>query len=76
MAEPKEQEAVVAISDARKHIAELIDVVERERMSVIITRNKRPVARLVPVAEQPTPEFLRVVGSVIDDERGVLKALE
>ena len=41
----------------------LLDEVEQQRKEIVITKRGRPVARLVPVSDQPTVVFGRLKGS-------------
>jgi prevent-host-death family protein len=41
----------------------LLDEVERQRKEIVITKRGRPVARVVPVSDQPTAVFGRLKGS-------------
>ena len=41
----------------------LLDEVEQQRKEIVITKRGRPVARLVPVSDQPAVVFGRLKGS-------------
>jgi prevent-host-death family protein len=41
----------------------LLDEVEQQRKEIIITKRGRPVARLVPISDQPVVVFGRLKGS-------------
>jgi prevent-host-death family protein len=41
----------------------LLDEVEQQRKEIVITKRGRPVARLVPVSDQPVVVFGRLKGS-------------
>ena len=41
----------------------LLDEVEQQRKEIVITKRGRPVARLVPVSDQPALVFGRLKGS-------------
>ena len=41
----------------------LLDEVEQQRKEIVITKRGRPVARLVPVSDQPPVVFGRLKGS-------------
>lgn len=49
----------------------VMDEVQRKRESVVITKNGKPVAKLVPIAEEPDPIFgfmrgkIAIVGDVV-----------
>lgn len=68
----------VSISDARKHLSELVQRVAYQGISVTITRNGKPVCELNPPAgaEGVSPDFLKLVDGVIADRKGTIKALE
>ncbi|MES2644637.1 MAG: type II toxin-antitoxin system prevent-host-death family antitoxin [Myxococcota bacterium] len=46
----------VSVYDAKTHLSRLLDAVEAGE-EVVITRNGRPVARLVPAAAAPRRRF-------------------
>ena len=41
----------------------LLDQVEQQRKEIVITKRGRPVARLVPISDQPPVVFGRLKGS-------------
>ncbi|MBC7944540.1 MAG: type II toxin-antitoxin system Phd/YefM family antitoxin [Burkholderiales bacterium] len=44
----------------------LMDEVESKREEIVITKRGKPVAKLVPVDEKPSPVFGRMKGTVIE----------
>jgi antitoxin YefM len=62
---------VVPFSEARAKLSELLDELERRHEHVVITRNGRPAAVLVPAGEQ---EVLEETLEILQDE-GILDAL-
>lgn len=61
----------VPLSEARANLSELLDELERRHEHVVITRNGRPTAVLVPVDEQ---EVLEETLEILQDE-DILDAL-
>jgi antitoxin YefM len=61
----------VPFSEARARLSELLDELESRHEHVVITRNGRPAAVLVPAAEQ---EALEETLEILQDEE-LLKAL-
>jgi len=61
----------VPLTEARARLSELLDELERRHEQVIITRNGRPAAVLLPVAEQ---EALEETLDILQDEE-ILHAL-
>lgn len=61
----------VPLTEARARLSELLDEIERRHEQVIITRNGRPAAVLVPAAEQ---EALEETLEILQDEK-TLRAL-
>ena len=62
---------IVPFAEARARLSELLDELESRHEHVVITRNGRPVAALVPAEEQ---EVLEETLEVLHDE-GLLRAL-
>lgn len=62
---------IVPLSEARARLSELLDELERRHEHVVITRNGRPVAVLLPSAEY---DSLEETLEILHDER-VLEAL-
>lgn len=61
----------VPLSEARARLSELLDELERRHEHVVITRNGRPTAVLVPAGEQ---EVLEETLEILQDE-DILEAL-
>ncbi len=61
----------VSLTEARAKLSELLDELERRHEHVVITRNGRPAAVLVPAGEQ---EALEETWEILQDE-GLLDAL-
>lgn len=61
----------VPLTEARAKLSELLDELERRHEHVVITRNGRPTAVLVPADEQ---EALEETLEILQDE-GLLEAL-
>ena len=61
----------VPFTEARARLSELLDELERRHEHVVITRNGRPAAVLVPAGEQ---EALEETLEILQDE-GILDAL-
>ena len=59
----------VQASDAKTHLPQLLDEVERGE-TIVITRHGRPVARLVPEAERRQAE----IRAAIDDIKALRRA--
>jgi len=62
---------IVPFTEARARLSELLDELESRHEHVVITRNGRPVAALVPAEEQ---EVLEETLEILHDE-GLLRAL-
>lgn len=62
---------MVPFTEARAKLSELLDELEDRHEHIIITRNGRPVAVLVPAGEQ---EALEETLEILQDE-GILEAL-
>lgn len=63
---------LVGSYEAKTHLPQLLDRVERGE-TIVITRHGRPVARLVPAsAQQPRPDVRQVVAQMLAfrDKRG------
>lgn len=68
---------VVPIKEARAHLSELVDEVERTHQRVMVTRNGHPAAMLVSVDEwesiEETLVTLRQEGALADINAGVVE---
>jgi prevent-host-death family protein len=59
----------LSVTDVARNFSAVIDAVEREQEEVVLVRNQRPVARLVP--EAPRQDALSVFGDLyrtLDDQ--------
>ena len=59
----------LSVTDVARHFSAVLDAVERDQEEVVLVRNKRHVARLVP--EAPRQDALSVFGDLyrtLDDE--------
>jgi prevent-host-death family protein len=59
----------VGACDAKKHLSELLDRVERGE-AVTITRRGRPVARLVPIAARGKRPVQAVIDDILEFRKG------
>ena len=50
-------ERVISASDFKNQCAKVVDEVERNRTTVVVTRRGQPVAKLVPVDVETAPLF-------------------
>lgn len=65
----------LSISEARKLLTELVDRAAYQGQEFTITRNGKPMAKIVPMAENQS-EFLKLVRSTIADSKDILRGLE
>ena len=72
----------VPASKAKTHLLELLNTVDRKGESVIITKRGRPVAKLVPIENQPARSIFgymkgtgRITGDVVGPEPDVWNAM-
>ena len=54
----------IAAGEFKAKCLHLLDEVQRSRQEILITKRGRPVARLLPVDQQPPPILGRMKGSV------------
>jgi prevent-host-death family protein len=54
----------ISASELKTHCSSVLEALERERTPVTITRRGRPIARLVPVEEEPRTLFGFARGTV------------
>ena len=54
----------IAAGEFKAKCLHLLDEVQRTRKEIVITKRGRPVARMVPVEQQPPPDFGRMKGSI------------
>jgi len=69
------EENRLSISDARKMLTELVDRAAYQGQEFTITRNGKPMAKIVPVAGAQA-EFLKLVRETVADSKDILRALE
>ncbi len=58
-----------SVTDVARHFSAVLDQIERDQEEIVLVRNKRHVARLVP--EAPRQDALSVLGDLyrtLDDE--------
>ena len=60
----------VGLFEAKTHLSELIARAERGE-EVIITRNNKPVAKLVPITTEISPELYRKRLEILDELQAV-----
>jgi antitoxin (DNA-binding transcriptional repressor) of toxin-antitoxin stability system len=59
----------LSVTDAARNFSAVLDGLERDREEIVLVRNRRPIARLVP--EMPHQDALSVFGDlyrILDDE--------
>ncbi len=64
MIEKKERVRVVAAGAFKARCLRLMDQVGRDRVSIVITKHGRPVAKLTPVDDRAPPLFGCLAGTV------------
>ncbi|MBI3817136.1 MAG: type II toxin-antitoxin system Phd/YefM family antitoxin [Planctomycetes bacterium] len=62
--------SVVGAFDAKTHLSELLDRVEREGASILITRHGKPVARLVPCENIDTKRVAKALAAIDSIAKG------
>jgi prevent-host-death family protein len=65
----------LSISEVRKMLTELVDRAAYQGQEFTITRNGKPMARIVPMAEAQT-QFLKLVQTTIAESKDILRSLE
>jgi len=65
----------LSISEVRKMLTELVDRAAYQGQEFTITRNGKPMAKIVPVAEAQT-QFLKLVQTTIAESKDILRSLE
>lgn len=75
------QESIPA-SKAKTHLLELLNTVDRKGESVIITKRGRPVAKLVPIENQPVRSIFgymkgsgKITGDIVGPEPDIWNAM-
>jgi len=66
---------LLSISEARKMLTELVDRAAYQGQEFTITRNGKPMAKIVPVAEAQA-QFLKLVQTTIAESKDILRSLE
>jgi prevent-host-death family protein len=65
----------VGLFEAKTHLSELIARAERGE-EVIITRHNKPVAKLVPITSEISPELYRKRLQILDELQAVGREIE
>lgn len=65
----------MTISEARRLLAELVQRAAYQGQEFTITRNGKPMAKIVPVDEAHA-EFVKLVRATIADSKDILRGLE
>ncbi len=72
----------IPASKAKTHLLELLNTVDRKGESVIITKRGRPVAKLVPIENQPTRSIfgymkgsVKITGDIVGPEPDIWNAM-
>lgn len=65
----------LSISEARRMLTELINLTAYQGREFTITRNGKPMARIVPLSEEQT-DFQKQVRATIADSKDILRELE
>jgi prevent-host-death family protein len=65
----------LSISEARKILSELVERAAYQGQEFTITRNGKPMAKIVPMAEGQA-EFIKLVRATIADSKDILRGLE
>ena len=63
------------ITDARRLLTDLVDRAVWRGQETTITRNGKPVARIVPIESEMT-DFERLARATAEDSKDILRALE
>jgi prevent-host-death family protein len=78
----KAPQASVSASEAKTHLLQLLDKVDRTREGLIITKRGRPVAKLVPMETEPAKSIFgcmkgtfRIAGDIVGAEPDVWEAM-
>lgn len=75
-------EKSMTASEAKTHLLELLDTVDRTRERFVITKRGRPVARLVPIDRKPVGSIFgcmkgtfRITGDIVGPEPDAWEAM-
>lgn len=65
----------LSISEARRMLTELVDRAAYQGQEFTITRNGKPMAKIVPM-DDARSEFQKLVRATVSDSKDILRALE
>jgi prevent-host-death family protein len=78
----KAPQRLMSASQAKTHLLELLDTVDRTREGLVITKRGRPVAKLVPIDTEPAQSIFgcmkgtfRITGDIVGPEPDVWEAM-
>ena len=69
------REERVAVGEAKTHLSEILDRVQRSAQVVTITRHGRPIARIVPLELVPGPGHLAEAKGWLEEDDAFFGAL-
>jgi prevent-host-death family protein len=65
----------LSISEARRMLTELVDRAAYQGQEFTITRNGKPMAKIVPM-DEAVSEFRKLVRATVEDRKDILRGLE
>lgn len=65
----------LSISEARRMLTELVDRAAYQGQEFTITRNGKPMAKIVPMTDAVS-EFQKLVRATVEDRKDILRGLE
>lgn len=67
---------ILTISEARKMLTDLVNCAAYQGQEFTITRNGKPMARIVPLEGTQMTEFQKLARATVEDSKDILRALE
>ena len=72
----KTKKRAVSVADAKREFSDLLGRVAYGRETIVITRRGRPMAKLVPIAEEPSEERSFADVGWLEDDDPFFRAIE
>lgn len=74
--------STIAATSAKARFLELLDIVDRKRSTITITKRGRAVAKLIPIKKTPEPDIfgymkgtIKITGDIISPEPDIWEAM-
>lgn len=64
----------ISLFDAKTHLSSIISTVEEDQVEYVITKRGKPVAKIVPIADEKKHDIAAVIKDIDNLKREIAKA--